>query len=252
MLRAHSGSLYVYSDGSWVKFSGVIPERVVERITKFYMTIEGLFLEVGKVNPNVDDDQKLLDSINQVFTDSTANNDDELVHALQDAAMYSPHTSASNKDKTKWQAKAYSIFKVVDGMTKALVNGELIKYFVEWCSTEKKVSRGVCYNDCCVLFKEDGTMEFVDKHSSQNIYLYVPHPLLDPYITTAADRVMKFYEQTFVDNGYALFCQFAGESLAVMGYNVERCMWTVGPGGVGQSLATHHLHAKYPDRGEIV
>ena len=53
--------------------------------------------------------------------------------------------------------------------------------------------------------------------------------------------------QTFVclsfwANGPALKCQLAAMSLVLMDYNIDRCFWTIGPGGVGQSLLTHFIH----------
>ena len=34
-------------------------------------------------------------------------------------------------------------------------------------------------------------------------------------------------------------CQLAALTLALRGENVDRCFWTIGPGGVGQSLLSH-------------
>ena len=34
-------------------------------------------------------------------------------------------------------------------------------------------------------------------------------------------------------------------TLVLQRCNVDRCFWTIGPGGVGQSLLTHHIHAVF-------
>ena len=36
-------------------------------------------------------------------------------------------------------------------------------------------------------------------------------------------------------------CSMAALALALRGYNVDRCFWGIGPGGVGQSLFTAHI-----------
>ena len=51
-------------------------------------------------------------------------------------------------------------------------------------------------------------------------------------------RAVKFLESTFCDNAWALQCTIAGISLALLGENVDRAFWTIGGGGVGQSLFT--------------
>ena len=40
-------------------------------------------------------------------------------------------------------------------------------------------------------------------------------------------------------NLHALDCQLAAMCLVLQGMNIDHCFWTVGPGGVGQSLLTH-------------
>lgn len=43
----------------------------------------------------------------------------------------------------------------------------------------------------------------------------------------------------------ALQCQFAAQGLALRGRNVDRAFWTIGPGGVGQSLESHRIAALF-------
>ena len=54
---------------------------------------------------------------------------------------------------------------------------------------------------------------------------------------------MTFLASTYWNNEAALKCQLAAMILALRGRNVERAFWTLGPGGVGQSLNTDHLIA---------
>ena len=51
-----------------------------------------------------------------------------------------------------------------------------------------------------------------------------------------------FIEQTFHNNQAALACTFAALSLALSGENIDRVFWSIGPGGVGQSLYSYLIH----------
>ena len=55
----------------------------------------------------------------------------------------------------------------------------------------------------------------------------------------------RFYKQTFYQNKAALISIMAAMCVVLEGGNVDRIFWTVGPGGVGQSLLSHHLHSVF-------
>ena len=50
------------------------------------------------------------------------------------------------------------------------------------------------------------------------------------------ERLESFRSTAFWGNALAMKCQLAALTLALRGENADRCFWTIGPGGVGQSL----------------
>ena len=109
----------------------------------------------------------------------------------------------------------------------------------------RKVESGCCWHDACAKFDADGKMTYHAKSPNNNIYTYVDQPFLDPVLDAAVAKTQKFYSQTFFKNGKALACCFAAMILVMCGENIDRICWTLGPGGVGQSLFTAHIAAVF-------
>ncbi len=139
---------------------------------------------------------------------------------------------------------ALTITRLAAKLTAALLSERIVPYYTEWCDTPSKRVPGVCFQDTCVIFDVDGLPgKHVQKSPDRNVYVHIPHNLLDPVLETARSRVDIFYEQTFWQNAAAFECQFCALGLALRGRNVDRAFWGVGPGGVGQSLFTCHIAA---------
>ena len=144
-----------------------------------------------------------------------------------------------------WQAKLASLLaKTSSALQNHLLGKEIIKYYVEWCGTERVTQPGFATVDCCIIFTTEhphGTV--VSKSQANNVYVYLKTPLAnslsDPLLQRTCERLRRFLTTTFWDNEKGLTCQFAGLLLALQGRNVDRAIWSVGPGGVGQSLFTH-------------
>ena len=91
-------------------------------------------------------------------------------------------------------------------------------------------------------------MRFLNtRDPANNIYIGIPSCLLgvDPALEAATDRYQRLIEQTFwsCNEGFE-FCQ-ACEELARRGYNIDLITILLGPGGVGLSLFTAALAARY-------
>ena len=71
--------------------------------------------------------------------------------------------------------------------------------------------------------------------------MYLSHNLLGPIGVAAKKRMEAFSSQTFWGNAAALKVQMAMLVLALAGRNVDRAWWSIGSGGVGQSLNSHHI-----------
>ncbi len=142
---------------------------------------------------------------------------------------------------------AHTISKLYVKLQHALLSDTLIKYYVEWCASPDPRVQGLCMNDIGMSFPSDGDTDiavaYVGRSHANNIYVYIPHSLLDPVLQSAKGRVDQFFKQTYWMNGPALEATFAALSLALRGLNVDRAFWGIGPGGVGQSLRTAHFEA---------
>ena len=77
--------------------------------------------------------------------------------------------------------------------------------------------------------------------NTQNIYMYINHPLFDPLDASMKDTVKMFYKTTFWQNKAALDSLFAGVAEALRGNNVDRGQFGISQGGVGQSINTYLL-----------
>ncbi len=87
------------------------------------------------------------------------------------------------------------------------------------------------------------TVRFVPKSPDNNVYLRIPHPLLDPVLDSMKRDIRKFYSESFWCNVQVLKCMQAAMALAKRGENIDRCFIGVSPGGVGQSLMSAHMAA---------
>ena len=85
-----------------------------------------------------------------------------------------------------------------------------------------------------------------------NIYTYIASALLGDASTCVNRRLNESISKTLYDNEYAMRCTFAGLAMAILGESVGRPFWTIGSGGVGQSLLTTLIHkAINPMRGYV-
>ena len=124
----------------------------------------------------------------------------------------------------------------------SLLNDTLIKYYIAWCSLDVKRNGGFCTSDACFLFDVDG-LNVVGKSATNNIYVFLPHRILDPLSEAVKERVQRFWRTTYWGNAAAFEVFLASLTLALRGENVDRAFWGVGSGGVGRSLQTAHLEA---------
>ena len=144
--------------------------------------------------------------------------------------------------KPRGESLASNVRKVSSTLQFELLGKKLITYYSEWCETPREAKPGVCFKDLCMSLGSEGAPVFIEKKPENNIYIYVPHHLKDPVLANATNRLNLFLAQTFWKNAFALDCQLAAIFLVLHGQHVDRCFWTIGPGGVGQSLVTHLLH----------
>lgn len=124
----------------------------------------------------------------------------------------------------------------------SLLNDSLIKYYIAWCSLDIQPSGGFCTMDACFLFVPTG-LKAVARNPAHNIYVYLPHRMLDPVADEVKERLHRFWRTTYWGNLEAFEVFMASLTLALRGENVDRAFWGIGSGGVGQSLQTAHIEA---------
>ena len=176
-------------------------------------------------------------------------------------------------DTGSWtETIAFITMRAGSSMTVAMLGDRLMKHYVEWCETEKPTRSAASFLDTCIVFDEAGVAAtHVQKGPEQNVYIFIrqkmlhkvartqengpdadgvaPTPCIAKYrmvdngLAAAMERVQRFLQETFWQNGKALQCNLAAMSLAIRGHNLDRCFWGIGPGGVGQSLFSAHLAA---------
>lgn len=123
------------------------------------------------------------------------------------------------------------------------MNDSLIKYYIAWCSKDVQRQGGFSTIDGCFVFEESGRLVTMQKRPEANVYVFLPHRILDPIPDHVKERVQTFWNTTYWGNGAAFEVCMASLTLALRGENVDRAFWGIGSGGVGQSLQTAHIEA---------
>ena len=247
-LRAHNGQVFTYTDGSWNLYDGVVSEGTMARCSTYLLRLEGLFRSVGARGEIKRDESALLDAISWVLARNSghggANPQGTLEH-FEEVCLEQGESRGPGATWVERTAKALSELKA--DLMKQLVErkSQLFTYYSEWCATRRLEQPGIAFSDTCFVFTEDQfrPLRIVKKSPANNIYVFIDHPLLDPVEAAHAERLRTFWATTFWGNALAMQCQFAALALALRGENVDRCFWTLGPGGVGQSLLSHFLDA---------
>ena len=264
-LRAHSGTCYMYSDGAWRPFQGVLSEGVLSRMKATLLWVEGLFRTLP--DQTLRNKAGLLAAIADSVARARSAGDDwiECMEHAGIGAWDSGHTKggkgamsrgnrAASVDhdvpgagSSSWLSSlAAAIPKLSASVQRELLGKTLISYFVEWCDSRVKRAHGFAANDACFLFDVGGQLLVeCPKRASNDIYLYIDHPLHDPVLQTAIGKLTGFLGSAFVRNESALQCHFAAIALALRGSNVDRAFWTIGAGGVGQSILSHLIAAVF-------
>ena len=146
-------------------------------------------------------------------------------------------------------AIALSVGRVGRGLQNQIIQNKLPSFYCEWCETPRPSSRGVAHPDVAFLYDvSEAPMRQTSKASDRkSIYIGIPHKIKaylgDPVLQEAADRVDRFYRQTFWANAAAYRVCAAALALAKRGLNVDQLFFFWGAGGVGLSLTTAHLDA---------
>ena len=203
----------------------------------------------GQNQEHVRTDAELLLAIEEILEGMAVNNDTEMLTQLEDATQCAcDETDEENIGASRFENAARASRKLSNGIQRELMGRSLVQCYNEWCETPYSPSTGVACKDSCLLFGENeqgALITYVDKDPKHTIYIYLPHNLKDPLEASVKEAVETFYSTSFFGNKAALRAICAAMCLVLEGQNINRIFWTIGPGGVGQSLLSHHLHAVF-------
>ncbi|CAJ1439678.1 unnamed protein product, partial [Effrenium voratum] len=143
-------------------------------------------------------------------------------------------------------ATAKTILAVKKQLTREITEDKLLHYMSEWCDTPKTPCPSVSYEDCSIMYDDELVpARQVLRMQLEDCYLRIPHALRYTVPPHIAERLQKFYMQTFWGNLPVFKCGQAAQALAKRGINVVRLFIGLSSGGVGQSLYSTHLQAIY-------
>ena len=245
-LRAHNGQVFTYADGSWNAYEGLISEGTMARCSTYLLRLEGLFRTIAARSEIKREEEDLIDAIASALTNHGGPGGsfpERALHYFEELSIEFGDSKGAGATWIERTAKGVSNLKT--DLMRELVDRktQLFAYYGEWCAVPLTQQPGISFTDTCVIFTENdtGALQVVRKTPSNNIYVHIGYPLLDPVEARHVERLETFWCTTFWGNIPAMKCQLAALTLALRGENVDRCFWTIGPGGVGQSLMSHFL-----------
>ncbi len=250
-LRVHKGVCYMYNEcGAFDAYKGTPPECTFFRVKEFLLCLEGLFRLLPRDLSR--DDRSVLTAIAASMDEFES--DEAYLHKCMDAAIFCLGSRRGRRGRSReggeadagdldvapaeeapvhWNViTAENISRLGLQIQKELMGERLIAYIVEWCETPDVRRPGVAYQDTCIAYDTDGdNTKNIRKSPSNNVYMRVPHALLDPVGMDAANSLLRFYEQTFWCNQPVFACFQAAQALAKRGENLDRCFIGLSPGG---------------------
>ena len=253
-LRFHEGDCYMlHPCGAFQRYRGVPADS--GRVTNFLLQLEGLFRRLPEDLPR--EPEQLLEAIRGQW-EAAGEDEAALAQRCLRAALSNVGESLLRQrgggeelndvdsDVKHWRYHAARVvLQLKVRLARELTEDKLLHYMVEWCETPKKSAPACCFEDCCIEYGNDGdgVAHQVARAEIANVYVRIPHQLKGTVPEAIAERLQKFYRQTFWCNIKVFQCCQAAQALAKRGYNVTRIFIGLSSGGVGQSLFSAHLQA---------
>lgn len=195
----------------WMLHSGVISEGALGRVRTYLLRLKGMLRSLPLQTPNRED--ALVAAVDALL--STDRPTQETLIEFETRASSSVVRLNRGKGARKGGAGfddegdagddapyglslAIVICKLSAHLQRSMLGDQLLRYYIEWCSTPFAAEPGICFRDTCLKFGVGGVpCVFVSKGPQQNLYFWVDRPLLDPVLPAAQERVQKFLSQTF-------------------------------------------------------
>ena len=149
-LRAHNGTLYLYSDGAWKSFCGIFPVSVLTRVRRVLSLVEGFLRLLPAGTPR--EESAVLDALEASIARAGG------MTAWTTGAELSAMKGGQPRDGeiTPWSVwVASSISKVRATATNLLCGRKCVPFLIEWCETPIEKRQGFACKDACFIFNED-------------------------------------------------------------------------------------------------
>ena len=302
-LRSHACQTYLYENGAFRLFNGVMPGHVLQRCKDYASYVEGCLWCIDKIFPHMDE-VDIFAAMGRLFRAITSHcrsgaTADPAHGGITDgylprgAKIKRPWLSMDGPEITtsrypleekeifpalmylsldRWEAKrkfggpsnktwgaqeAVNCQALWRKLASKIETADIIPFYAEYMEVDKVSAAGFTLEDACLMYdpstahdRGGRNLKQVDKRATNNIYTYIARTLTDEIEIDSHRRLVGFLNTTFYDNEYAFRCTIAGISMALLGENVDRAFWTIGSGGVGQSLLTTLIrNAISPMRG---
>ena len=304
-LRSHRGQTYIYEDGAFHLFNGVVPEYMISRCKEFAESVEGGIWCIGKRGDTSRSETDIFAALDRAYKSISASeteegestsfssaaaesvggerrgvkrktrswmevdtgdapvcgcpiNEAKVVEELILLTLDMWRTKESKAPATSWtNTEALNCQEMIRKIMEQVIKGAIIPYYAEYLDEWKDSALGFCLEDACFVHSNDATralggdmLRQVKKSPKNNIYMHIERRITDPLVGAALTRLELFLSRTFYNNERALECTMCALTLCFLGYNVDRAFWSIGGGGVGQSLFTSLINnAFYPKHG---
>ena len=245
-LRAHNGTLYLYADGAWRPFVGIFPVSVISRVRRVLLNTEGFLRMLPASTPRTE--EGILSAVQNAVARASGGIGG-VIAAAELAVLRGGTAGSDDVEQPGWGPfLATTMAKVRSTTTNLLCARKCVPFLVEWCDTPRVQTEGFACRDACFLFSKDGVgLTRTPKAPDSNVYFYLPQSMHDAVQASHVTRLRRFLCTTFHDNAPALECHFAAFALVLRGFNIDRAFWTLGQGGVGQSLLSHLVATVFGD-----
>ena len=163
-LRFHEGDCYMlHPCGAFQRYKGVPADS--SRLHNFLLQLEGMFRRLPEDTPR--EAHALLRAINQQWQE--AGEDDEAfgLRCVRSAVSNVGENLLKQRggedgadmdaDVHNWRFHAARVvLQLKVRLARELTEEKLLHYMVEWCETPKRAAPAVCFEDCCMLYSDDG------------------------------------------------------------------------------------------------
>ena len=218
-MRCHNGNLYFFHSGAFAIHRGIPPQGTLARCKRFFLHLEGFFRLMGNAQLMTDDN--VLSQMERLLSD---NNDSaqQFLNSCEDAArghvparggvrrgrsVFADAVNPGEPDDGFAGHAGGRCEGIADSLTKAgftlqnkLLEDKIFSLVVEWCDSPQTRTAGVAYKDCAVVYStspDEQPVRWALGRPEDNLYIHIPHPLLDPVQECAQSRLERFYAETF-------------------------------------------------------